>query len=189
MPARLQERALCEFRRRVLDDSPSQHEFQRLIDRLVVFAPTLHNTFQNLNSLEIVSTVCSLNRLYRTQQAMNRALEVLAVRYPEWLRKIALPHWYGRYNPAFPRQEMAVLPGQHQFLLEEIASDIHQLLEKVRQSGLQELSALSEIKGLAQVSSQPFQPSDPLTNGGSETPQSIACHLCFQNGGGRRHQT
>jgi transposase len=189
MPVMLPENALCEVRHKVLHSAASQREFQRLIDRLVLFAPTINNSFRNLNSLEVVSTVCSLNRLRGAQQAMNQALEVLAVRYPQWLRTIALPHWYGRYNPALPRLEAAVLLGGQRFLIEEIASDIHQLLKKVDQAGLPEMTELAEIKVLNELWLRQFQGLEQTATGRLETLDLKECELCFHHGRGRRAQT
>jgi transposase len=187
IPARLHENALCQFRQRVLRDPLGQREFQRLIDRLVVFVPALHNHLQTLKVLEIVAIVCTLNRLNRAQQAMQQALEALAGRFPEWLRKITLPHWYGRYNPTVPRLEVATLPGKQWFLMEEIASDINHLLENVHQSDSQEISGLLEIRLLEQVWKQQFQ---SLKQAGADRLELFShgdCERCSHAAGGGRH--
>lgn len=175
---------LCEFRQKVFRDFERQVQFQGLIDRLVVFAPAL-NSAQTLKSLDVVSAVCSFNRLHRAQQAMNQALEVLAVRFPQWLRKIALPHWYGRYNPTAPRLELAILLGQQQFLMEEISSDIHHLLEKIQQSGLHEISELHEVRVLKQIWLQQFNRSNQIPSGPLEILSSTDCDNCFHSEAGR----
>lgn len=168
IPTIFHESALCQFRQRILTDFGSQLEFQRLIDRLAKFNPSIRSNFQDLKSLDIVALVCSINRLNRAQQAMHQALEVLAVRFPEWLRKAALPHWYGRYNRATPRLEVTLLLGQQRFLMEEIETDIHHLLEKLHQSGLQELGELPEVKVLHQIGSQESLAHQPLEGVGNQ---------------------
>jgi transposase len=186
-PGMLHKNALCRFRQRIFSDFASEREFQKLIDRLIVLAPALHHDFQNLKSLEVVSLVCSLNCLHQAQQAMNQALEVLAVRCPQWLRKIALPHWYGRYNPTVPRLDVAILLGQQRFLMEEIASDIHHLLEKVHQSGSGEIRELHEVKVLNRVRSQLFQVTGQSQNNRLEAMNIKDCDFCFHDGAeGRR---
>ncbi len=157
IPARFQEYVLCEFRQRILTEPTSQHEFQKLVDRLTTLIPSLSHNFQNLSCLEIVAFVCSINRLDHAQQAMNQVLEILAAKFPDWLRKMALPHWYGRYNPVAPRLEMPILLGQQQALMEAIGADIHHLLEEIQQSGSQELSEFPEVKVLDRVWSQQFE--------------------------------
>lgn len=187
-PANLHENALCRFRQQLFSDTASPREFQRLIDRLIIFAPALHSSFHNITSFEVVSLVCSLNRLHRSQQAMNQALEVLAVRFPQWLRKIALPHWYGRYNPTVPRLDVAILLGQQRFLMEEIGSDIHHLLEKVDQSGSREICELHEVKVLNQVWSHLFHTTNQTQKKRLEALSIRDCDFCFYEGaGGRQH--
>lgn len=178
-PPLFQESALCEFRQRILIDFSSRLEFQKLIERLVKLIPSILNTAQPLKSLEVVALVCSLNRLNRAQQAMHQALEVLAFQFPEWLRKATLPHWYGRYNRATPRLEVAMLLGQQRFRMEEIAADIHYLLEKIDQSGSQEMGGLREIMVLKQIGAQQFQALNPAFNQGPSTLNLKDCNVCL----------
>jgi transposase len=147
----LHETALCQFRQRVICDPASQSEFQKLVDRLVGLGPLPSPAFQKSSAEEVIDSVCTFNCLSTAQQTMQQTLEVLAARFPEWLRKIALPHWYGRYNPAVPLVDAARRIAQREFLMEEITSDIHHLLEKVGRSGLPEISQLAEVKALQQV--------------------------------------
>jgi hypothetical protein len=136
--------------------SEKQYEFQKLIDRLSLSVLALSNNFQNLKSLEILSFVCLVNRLDQAQQALQQVLEVLAANFPGWLRKIALPHWYGRYNQA-TRLDAAFLLGQQKFLVEQIGTDIHHLLEEIHHLGPEELRESQEVKTLEQIWSQQFQ--------------------------------
>jgi transposase len=187
IPARFHEYAFCEFRQRILTDSLSQHEFQRLMDRLTAFLPALRNNSQDLKSIEIATSVCSVNRLNHAQQAMNQVLEVLAARFPDWLRKVALPHWYGRYSHATPRLEVAMLLGQQRFLMEEIGADIHHLLGKIDQSGLRELGELHEVQALGQVWSQQFKELNLTSSHWPEKLNLKDCNTCAYRGAGRRH--
>jgi transposase len=184
LPAILHESALCEFRQRMLIDFSRQIEFQRLIDHLVKLIPSICNSSQDLKVLDIVTFVCSINRLNRAQQAMHQALEVLALQFPQWLRKVALPHWYGRYNRATPRLEVAMLLGQQRFLMEEIGADIHHLLSEVHQSGSRELNELHEIKVLSQIWAQQFQ--TPYLNQWPENLTLDHCNVCPYKAVGRR---
>jgi transposase len=184
IPVRFHEYAFCEFRQRLLTDTHCRSEFQKLTDRLATFIPPFKNNLQNLQSLEVVACVCSVNRLNHAQQAMNQVLGVLAARFPDWLRRNALPHWYGRYSHATPRLEVAILLGQQQFLIEEIGADIHHLLEKIHQSGSQELAELPEVKVLDQVWLQQFKELNLAPN---HWPENLKdCNNCAYRGTGRR---
>jgi transposase-like protein DUF772 len=187
IPAIFRESALCEFRRRILIDPVTELEFQRLLDRLARFLPSIRSDIQNLKSLEVMSLVCSVNRLNRAQQAMQQALEVLAARFPEWLRKVALPHWYGRYNHATPRLEVALLLGQQQFFMEEIGADIHHLLKQVHQSDSKGMGELPEIKVLDQVWSQQFDAQNLSFNHWPEKLTLDHCNVCPYKTEGRRN--
>jgi transposase len=184
IPAIFHESALCEFRQGILIDFGRQLEFQRLIDRLVKLIPPIRNNAQDLKSLNVIAFVCSVNRLNRAQQAMHQALEVLAFQFPEWLRKATLPHWYGRYNRATPRLEVAMLLGQQRFLMEEIGTDIHYLLSEVHQSGSRELNELHEIKVLDQLWIQQFQ--TPYLTHWPEKLTLDHCNVCPYKARGRR---
>jgi transposase len=186
IPARFHEYVFCEFRQRILTYSDNQQEFQRLVDRITSLVPSPTGPAQQLNGLEVASFVCSVNRLSHAQQAMNQVLEILAARFPDWLRKMALPHWYGRYNRVIPRLEVALLLGQQRFLMEEIGADIHHLLEKIHQSGSTELAELHEIKMLEQVWAQQFTTPEQRTCPSHENPNLTACNTCAYRGAGRR---
>jgi transposase len=185
MPGMFHERMLCEFRQRMLHDEVCRDEFQNLINRLITCIPSLGNKIQNIKGLEMISLVCSVNRLNRAQQAMNQVLEILAARFPAWLRKIALPHWYGRYNNATPRLDVAILLGQQRFFVEEIRVDIHHLLEEIHRSGLPGIHELFEVQVLEQVWQQPFHGRTEASDRWPETLDSKNCAACASiNAGG-----
>ena len=186
IPARFHEYAFCEFRQRMLIDAFSQGEFQKLMDRLTTLVPSFKANFQNLDSLEVVASVCSVNRLNHAQQAMNQTLAVLAAKFPDWLRKIALPHWYGRYSHASARFEVAMLLGQQRFLMEEIGADIHHLLGKIHQSGSSEIGELHEVVALSQLWSQQFKALNLAPNHWHENLNLKDCGTCAYRGAGRR---
>ncbi|MGE5775987.1 MAG: transposase [Chloroflexota bacterium] len=182
-PARFHEYVFCEFRRKVLTETTSQHEFQRLVDRLNALVPSSNHDPQNVEGSGIATFVCTINRLNHAQQAMSQVLEVLAARFPDWLRKIALPRWYGRYNRVIPRLEVAILLGQQRFLMEEIGTDIQHLLKKIHQSGLSEMAELHEVERLDQLWTQQFKVLDPASNSYSENLNLIDCSICAYGGG------
>jgi hypothetical protein len=157
------------------------------MDRLTTFVPSLRSNFHRLECLEVVAAVCSVNRLNQAQQAMNQVLEVLAARHPDWLRKIALPHWYGRYNRALPRLEVAMMLGQQRFFMEEIGADIHHLLDKIQRAGPPELTELEEIRMLGQVWSQQFKERNQASSAWPEHLNLQDCGTCAYRGAGRRH--
>jgi len=182
IPAMFHEDTLCNFRQRVLLDPACLAEFQRLIDQLLLFTPPLHNDFQHPKVLELLTIICSLNRLDGAQQAMNRGLEVLAVRFPNWLRKIALPHWYGRYNQARYGFDEASLPGEQRVSIEDIGADIQHLLDEIHRSDPRATSELPEFKALACVCSQ-LEALRQVQNDGLQILSWKDCNACMPMGG------
>jgi len=179
-PPTLQGSALCQFRQRVLRDPQFQREFQMLIDRLVTFNPPLNEKFQSFICLEILSYVCSINRVNWMQVTMSQMLEILAVRFPEWLRKVTLPHWYGRYNHIIAGFEAANWPDQQEFSMEEIAADIDHLLDEIHRSSPLGISEIQEVRTLERIWKQQIK--KPLTDK-HEILNPNDCATCVHNSG------
>ena len=177
LPRTLDEIVLCQFRERMLNHAIEQYAYQMLLDGLIRSVPRLTSSLQLPGSLEMVSQVCSVNRLDQVQQAMNRVLEVLAARFPEWLRAITPSHWYGRYNPSLHRWDGTLPSHQQRSLMEEIGSDIQYLLEKVRQPGLLEIGELNEIRILEQVWLQQVETLEPELPGLFNPENCATCSL------------
>jgi transposase len=183
LPRTFDKHGLCQFREETLGDPGIQHEYQLLLNRLVHYASSLSGRFQDLRSIELISQVCWVNRLDEIQQAMNRVLEVLATRFPQWLRTITLPHWYGRYYAGMGRSDGTILPGRQRFFMEEIGLDIQYLLEKIRQASSPEIGGLNEVRSLEQVWSHQFQALKPLHPDRLELLSHEDCATCSHRGG------
>jgi transposase len=173
-PPTIRESELCKFRQRTFQDQQFQSEFQCLVDHLVTFNPPLNDRFQSFIILELLSYVCSINRLNWMQSAMSQMLEVLAVRFPDWLRKVTLPHWYGRYSQTMTGD----FYDQYEFSMEEIAADIDHLLDEIHRSSPLGVSELQEVKALEQVWKQQIK--KPLTDK-HEILKTKDCTSCVHN--------
>ena len=171
--------ALCEFRQMVLIEPECQSEFQKLIDRLLLFDHRLNNRFQNFKILELVSIVCLVNRQGLIYEAICQALEVLACRFPGWLQKIALPYWYGRYNRTVSWLDSTALLYQQELSIHEMGADIHHLLEEVRRSGFYEIEELHEVKMLDQIWAQQFEKPSHLMNDQRKFSKLNSCDFCI----------
>jgi transposase len=178
-PPVFHESALCEFRQKILIDPVYRGEFQKLIDRLLVLNPPLNNRFQEVESLDMVSIVCSVNRLGLIDGAICQAIGSLACTSPVWLRKIALPHWYGRYNQTAPGFD-STAPLSHQELsIREIGTDILYLLEEVRCSGSDEIKELYEVKMLDLIWKRQLEKSDQGLNDDGNLLKLNPCDACI----------
>ncbi len=176
-PLLFHENALCEFRQKLLADPVCQFEFEGLVDRLSVFNPPGYQPDRSPKIFEQVLAVCTLNRLGMKYTAFSEALAALAWQHPLWLREIALPHWYGRYNQAFSSSHRSSLTHLD-LSFQQIGADLHYLLEKVQQSSPEGLRELPEIQRLERLLVQRTDQchASHLTN---EIAQLPPCDLCL----------
>lgn len=177
------EYALCEFRRSSVTNPASRLEFQKLIDRLLTFRPPIDNQIEHIKNSQLLFSVCSANRWNWALQAMCQTLETLACKYPDWLRQVALPHWYGRYNHLSPLSASSASICQGGLTKEDIGADIHHLVVAMIYSGNREMNGLQEVKSLYRIWMQEFN-----TWKESQIEQRIGltskdCESCFNKPG------
>src|SRR3990172_81815 len=163
----LHQNALCEFRQKVLSNPESQREFQKMVDRLIRLSPPYNHTLQNFEVLALLSNICSINITNKAQEAMCAALGALASRFPEWLRQIAQPHWYWRFNHIPPFANPVSSMRQPELSMVKLGADIQHLLQEVNNSNLGEIHELKEIKTLYFIWERQFE-----TDGAAPSAQS-----------------
>jgi transposase len=173
------ENTLCEFRQKILIDPVYQREFQKLIDRLITVNPSFNNRSQGAEILELVSMVCSANRLGFIHGAICQAIGSLACNSPVWLRKTALPHWYGRYNQTAPGFDFTASINHQELSIQEIGADIHYLLEEVRCSGPAEVNELQELRTLDHIWMRQLKKSNQLSNDKDKVLTINDCDFCI----------
>jgi hypothetical protein len=79
---------------------------------------------------------------------MSNVVEALAASYPEWLRTIALPHWYRRYYYKQAPDHNARASKNIKASLQSVGEDGRHLLEAVEKSENPGLMKLPEIRTL-----------------------------------------
>jgi hypothetical protein len=87
---------------------------------------------------------------------MNQALEASAITDPVWLRQIALPYWYDRYNRKQRGSVTRDLDKIWKSKTVEIAADIQYLLGEIQRTHQPALASLPEIKNLAKIWDEQF---------------------------------
>ncbi|MBI5653247.1 MAG: hypothetical protein HZC40_22795, partial [Chloroflexi bacterium] len=106
-----------------------------------------HNSSNDAAS--IIRAVQVRNSLDLVGDAMRVALEALSAYWPEWMRDIALPHWYERYNVQFSTFRLPRAAASRAATLAAIQEDGRYLLQIVRQRDAPALAAtLMEIRKL-----------------------------------------
>lgn len=152
--------ALCAFRQQIHSDIDQRRIFQRLLDRLEE-----HGFLQGfgecgLSAIQVVDALCTGNRFESVVEAMLQALESLAATHGTWLRKIARPYWYIRYNRQTRLNYWHRPIEKWQKITVEIAGDIQYLLEQIDQSDTPSLEALPTIRELKSVWTEQFARED-----------------------------
>jgi hypothetical protein len=120
------------------------------------------------------------------QEAMSQAIEAMACKSPERLRKIALPHWYGRYGGSTSRLGLSGGKSQRDVSAQEIRSDIRHLLAEIHQLDWPEANQLREVKALEFLWKQQFEHSARISNRKDNIVENLLdCESCTVMAGGR----
>jgi transposase len=104
------------------------------------------------DSTHVLAVVRMLNRLERVGETMRAALNSLALVAPEWLRGVALPEWYERYERRVENYQLPKTDSARNALGAQIGTDGWSLLKAIDEAT--ELACLGElpaVKTLRQV--------------------------------------
>jgi hypothetical protein len=159
---------LCECRKQLRFDPARREAFQILLDGIARFGLLQSDRERPSSALEVIDEVCASNRLDIVVEAMLQALESMAIANTEWLRHVARPHWYVRYNR---RSKIHLWPNNRETWeagVLAIGADIRYLLAEIDKSKLSILTSLPEVQLLKQAWQEQF---DEGVNGESHTPK------------------
>jgi transposase len=147
---------LCMFRKHLITDITSSQAVGLLLARLAELGLLKSMGEQSWDLESVLTGICTGSRLEIIIEAIYQALEALTVANYEWLRQVALPHWYTRYSrqttmPFWPFSEEKLKASAL-----EIAADIRYLLGEIDKSQQPGLVSLREIQYLRQVWADQF---------------------------------
>ena len=148
---------LREFRQHLYSDSVRQIFFQTLLERLRELGLLRSATDQTPDVKSVLDEICFSSRLEKVLESMYEALESLALSHPDWLRHLALPHWYQRYSR---KTQKPLWPGRNPEWMElslQIASDIKYLLGEIDRSSLKQITSLPQVQELRRVWQEHFE--------------------------------
>jgi len=177
---------LCEFRRSLFKNSAARQMFQLILNRLSGPELVRFGYVESPKASDVLLAVCRLSHLERLTDAMRLALEALADRRSEWLRGVALPHWYKRYNDVLSLGLLPRLKEEQEAMAIGIGTDALYLLEKVAEVN-GNFAMLPEVQALWREWHQQFSQSDheiewrlphsPIGNGLNDVLQSGAIQV------------
>lgn len=143
--------AFCKFRQWLRASQTGQHDFQELLKRMPDQTAFICCKDFNTEASQVLSMVCLTSRLGKIWEVLNQALEVLAIRRPDWLVANSLPHWYERYGRGSRYLNLRLDYPEKRALAEAIGADGFYLLEAITQAGDPELTGPSEVRELRRV--------------------------------------
>ncbi len=167
---------LCGFRSALLFSSDGQNVFQLLLNRLAEAGLLSRTSKEQVLSVEVIKTVCSLSRLEDLLDAMCCAIEALAAEQTEWLRANAPPFWFGRYSQQSISDPLPSRKDQQEALANSTGKDILRLLTAIDQASQPEIAALPEVIRLRKVWYQQYD-----DGGGKQNWRSSMCASCTGN--------
>jgi transposase len=141
----------CEFRQWLVGDPNREQKLEALRIRVNEIMAASDSPGPGLGNKYALSHICLISRVSEIYEYVSLVLETLAIRRPDLLRTISLPHWYKRYNQ-FQKKS---IPNLEQLHLEALANamglDIYHLLKSISTSELNSLEGQPEIAALKQV--------------------------------------
>lgn len=145
---RLNPDALCAFRRYLLSDPQSWRLFEELFHS--VYPEITPNATKEEPAIDkVLNSICENEVRMCLLEAMLHCMEALSANHFSWLRQIALPHWYQRYNRSIVVNSSNPSLGRQELTREDIQGDIQHLLYAVQESHLQDIMEVREIQDLS----------------------------------------
>jgi hypothetical protein len=139
--------ALGSFRQQLLDREADRLAFQCLLNWLTMIG-FLGSEHTRQKALHVLEAVDLLAWMHEATEAMSEALGAAATLYPDWLRQIALPHWYQRYGHTSSGSSEASVQATSTCPVDAIQNDMAHLLTMVQRVGPPGLACVQEIRAL-----------------------------------------
>ena len=147
---RLDPQSLCAFRMRILTEPQYRRLFEEMFKHIY---PELTSTAmkEEPDIDYVLNSICENEIRASLVDAMLRSMEALSANHFNWLRQIALPHWYQRYNRSvvFVGSENSI--RKQELTREDIQGDIQHLLYEIRASNSSEIMEMPETKNLSLI--------------------------------------
>jgi transposase len=149
---------LSEFRARLGRHAAAQQMFERVLRRLQDMDLLRKGGKQRTDATAVLAATRTLNRVQLVAETMRLALEALAPYRPDWLRSIALPHWYERYSLVLTDFRLPRAKAKQEALALDIGRDGFHLLDALHRPDVPSQAAtLPETLVLAQIWQQQFE--------------------------------
>jgi transposase len=139
---------LCLFRQGLLSAPAAGALVETIQSRVTALGLWPHLPAEARPFHDTISFVCRLNQTSWLAAALEQAVEELAMHYPDWLRQIALPHWYTRYTVQWGHATCSGTGDEVNQRREAIRADIAELFQALSHSNDPAPSQLPGIRRL-----------------------------------------
>lgn len=147
---RLNPRSLCAFRRRTVTDPKCRGLFEEMFKTIY---PEITSTAmkEELSIDDVLNSICEHQIQASIMEAMLTSMEALSANHFSWLRAIALPHWYQRYNRSLIAGTFSTSLQKQEVRRDDLLGDIQHLLYEIHESTSPDIMEMPEIKNLALI--------------------------------------
>jgi transposase len=150
--------SLCAFRNRIMTDPQCRSLFQEIFK--VVYPEITSTAMKEEPHIDdVLNSICENEVRATVVEAMLQVMEALSANHFNWLRQIALPHWYQRYNRSLVVANLDASFRKEELTGEDIQGDIQHLLYEIRESNSPEIMQMPETKRLYRIWEQLSEPS------------------------------
>lgn len=152
---------LSDFRVRLQHDDTALTMFERLLQRLRELGLVRRGGKQRTDGTHVLAASRILSRVELVAESLGLALEAIGEVQPGWLRAMAQPHWYERYNAIWTTFRLPKSQAKREALAWEIGADGFYLLQALTQpEAPQAVSRLPAVETLRLVWQQQFELQD-----------------------------
>lgn len=149
--------SFCEFRKWMLVEPTGLRNLQVVLARLSEVIDLNGKSSPRQDPQQVIIAVCQNSRLAKIWETLNRALEALAIKNPDWLLTTSLPHWYKRYGHNQKSINLRVDDLEKITLALAIGADGEYLQKAISQASDLALTKLPEILELRRVWDDQFE--------------------------------
>lgn len=149
--------SLCSFRSRIMTDPQCRCLFQEVFK--TIYPEITSTVMKEEPDLEyVLQSICENDVRATLVEAMLQSMEALSSTHFDWLRQIALPHWYQRYD-----RSLAIIASENavqkrELTREDILGDIQHLLFEIHALNLRDIIEMPETKLLNRIWEQLSDP-------------------------------
>lgn len=147
---RLDPHSFCVFRSRVFVNLQYRILFREMFKHIYPeITPTAKVEEPDIEN--ILASICESEILSFLKEVMLTSMEALSASHFTWLREIALPYWYQRYNRSLIVDHSGDYILKQEPNRDDLKKDIQHLLSEIRASNIREIMEMPEIKKLIHV--------------------------------------